>query len=242
MNDIPSHIAIIMDGNGRWAQRRGEMRVSGHKKGIDAARNVVKHCRSLGVKYLTLYTFSKENWNRPVMEVNLLMKLLEDYLMAECELLMREDVRFKAIGDIDDLPEGVRKVVRLVEAKTVNNTSMTLQLALSYGSRDEIAKACRAIAMDVEKGLLKASDVDGRELEKRLYTAGAPDPDLLIRTSGEMRLSNFMLWQSAYTELYVTEVLWPDFGEEELMKAIRVFQGRDRRFGLTQAQLAAQAK
>lgn len=236
-NNLPRHIAIIMDGNGRWAKRNSLQRIAGHKKGADAVRSVVRSCRELGVEYLTLYAFSVENWLRPKEEVKALTRLLEDYLRSELEELKTNGIRLNAIGDIEALSEEVRRVLRNTMAQTAHNRQMTLSLALSYGSRDEILNAVRALLKDCAAG-----ELDGREITKEvfsryLYTAGLPDPDLLIRTSGEYRLSNFLMWQMAYTELYFTEVLWPDFSKEHLIEAIADYQRRERRFGLTSEQV-----
>ena len=241
VSNIPAHVAIIMDGNGRWAERRGLSRVSGHKKGVEAAREIVKAAREIGVKYLTLYTFSKENWNRPAAEVNILMTFLEKYILEEADMMMENNIRFKAIGCIDDLPSSVRKVITKIEEKTSGNTAMTLLLALSYGSRDELIAAARKLATDVKSGVINPDSIDERAIEARLYTSGIPDPDLLIRTSGEMRVSNFLLWQIAYSEFYVTDVLWPDFTRDEFLRALDAYRQRERRFGLTHEQLTGRA-
>lgn len=237
MNDIPRdnlprHIAVIMDGNGRWARKRLLNRINGHRKGVEAARETVRHCREMGILYLTLYTFSKENWNRPAREVQMLMKFLETHLKGEEKSLVENNIRFRAIGCVEDLPAGVRKVISGLEEKTSRNTGMGLQLALSYSGREEITRAARNIANEVYEGRLLPSEVTDETIQSNLYTAGIPDPDLLIRTSGEMRISNFLLWQLAYTEIYISEVLWPDFTREHLEAAIRDYQKRDRRFGL----------
>lgn len=234
---IPGHIAIIMDGNGRWAEGRGLSRIKGHRRGIKTARDIVNYASELGLRYLTLYTFSKENWSRPEYEVNTLMLFLEKYLMEEAGNLLERRIRFKAIGELTDLPKSVRKVIEKVESQTKGCEGMVLQLALSYGGRDEIVSAVRSIAQEVKDGRLDVEDISEEAVKSRLYTAGVPDPDLLIRTSGERRISNFLLWQMAYTELYVTDVLWPDFSRDDFLKAIRDYQGRERRFGLTGKQL-----
>ncbi len=231
--NMPRHIAIIMDGNGRWAKKRLLGRINGHKKGVDAARTVVKSCRELGVEFLTLYTFSVENWNRPPAEVKMLMGFLERHLKGEAHMMLDNGIRFKAIGNLEDLPVSVRDVIADLEDKTKHNTDMVLQMALSYGSRAELTEACRRIAKKVELGEITSKEITEDMLGDSLYTAGIPDPDLLIRTSGEMRLSNFMLWQMAYTELFICDVLWPDFNKEDLISAINDFQSRERRFGLT---------
>jgi|SRR3990172_8374593 len=229
---LPRHIAIIMDGNGRWAGSRLLARINGHRKGIEVARDIVTYSRELGVEYLTLYTFSKENWNRPAEEVGLLMKLLERHLKSEEKTLLENDIRFRAIGKTRDLPENVREAAASLEAKTKGCASMTLQLALSYSGREEITEAARRMARRVAEGALRPDEITEEMFSNFLYTAGAPDPDLLVRTSGEKRISNFLLWQLAYTEIYITDVLWPDFTRGHLDEAIRDYQGRERRFGL----------
>jgi undecaprenyl diphosphate synthase len=231
--NMPRHIAIIMDGNGRWAEKRCLGRINGHRKGVEAARMVVKSCRELGIEYLTLYTFSSENWNRPPAEVKMLMGFLERHLKGETPMMMENGIRFKAIGNIEDLPLSVRNVIADLEEKTSGNDDMVLQMALSYGSRAELTEACRRLARRVESGEITPDDITEDMLGDCLYTAGVPDPDLLIRTSGEMRISNFLLWQIAYTELCISDVLWPDFKKEHLIGAISDFQSRERRFGLT---------
>jgi len=235
---LPGHIAIIMDGNGRWAESRRLGRIRGHRRGVEAAREVVRVCSELGIGALTLYTFSRENWSRPKKEVDMLMGFLESHLKSEASMMMEKGIRFRGVGNIGELPDSVVKVVRELEAQTASNTGMLLQLALSYSAREEITEACKAIARRVRAGELDPAEIDEQTLEAELYTSGTPDPDLLIRTSGEIRLSNFLLWQVAYTELYVTDVLWPDFNREHLLEAIRSYQGRERRFGLTTEQVA----
>ncbi|MEK6531838.1 MAG: isoprenyl transferase [Deltaproteobacteria bacterium] len=232
---LPRHIAIIMDGNGRWAGQRFLNRINGHRKGIDAAREVVKCCTELGIECLTLYTFSKENWRRPAFEVQMLMKFLEAHLRAETKTLVENNIRFKAIGNVSDLPQNVRSTVAELESITRNNTAMVLQLALSYSGREEILRSAQELARRVKDGFLRPEDITEDVFKACLYTSEVPDPDLLIRTSGEKRISNFLLWQIAYTEIYITEVLWPDFTREDLKKAIMDFQGRDRRYGLVKA-------
>ncbi|MBI5598131.1 MAG: isoprenyl transferase [Deltaproteobacteria bacterium] len=234
---LPRHIAIIMDGNGRWAMKKRLTRIKGHRKGVEAARDVVTFSRELGIEYLTLYTFSRDNWNRPAYEVRMLMAFLERHLRSEAPSMIENNIRFRAVGNMRELPPGVRGAVEEVEEKTRTNSGMNLQLAISYSARAEIADACRAIAEKVRQGVLRVDDIDEDTVGGSLYTAGIPDPDLLIRTSGERRLSNFLLWQVAYTELYITDVLWPDFTREDLLMAIRDFQTRERRFGLTREQL-----
>ena len=234
---LPEHIAIIMDGNGRWARQRRLLRMEGHRKGIEAAKDIVTFSRELGIRYLTLYTFSKENWNRPRSEVGMLMKFLKMHLKSETPMMVKNNIRFRLVGSPADLPESVADVIREVEEKTGKNDGMCLSLAISYSARAEITDACRNIARMVKDGKLSPGDITEKDIQDSLYTAGIPDPDLLIRTSGERRLSNFLLWQIAYTELYITDVLWPDFTREDLLLAIRDFQGRERRFGLTKEQL-----
>ncbi len=235
----PRHIAIIMDGNGRWARKRLLNRINGHKKGIEVVRDIVTCCREMGVAYLTLYTFSRENWQRPAEEVSFLMKLLERHLKKDEDLFLENRIRFRAIGNIDDLPGGVVRAIRELEAKTASFSDMHLQLALSYSGREEIVQAARRLALMVEKGTLRASEITEENFEKGLYTVGIPDPDLLIRTSGECRVSNFLLWQLAYTELHITDVLWPDFTREHLAEAIADYHRRERRFGLVKGKVGA---
>lgn len=234
---IPAHIAIIMDGNGRWAKQHSLGRVAGHKKGVEAVRNTVTACREIGVKYLTLYAFSAENWNRPSREVSALMRLLEKFLRLEIKTLQKNNIRLAAIGNLDSLPEGVLNTLNEVIGLTSGNSEMTLILALSYGGRDEILNAVKRIAGDSAAGKLDAASLTKKNISDYLYTEGIPDPDLLIRTSGEYRISNFLLWQTAYTEFYFTDVLWPDFQKEDLLRAIADYQKRERRFGLTSDQL-----
>ncbi len=229
---VPKHLAVIMDGNGRWAKKRILNRVDGHRKGIEAARQIIESSMKLGIKYLTLYTFSKENWNRPKIEVNFLMGLFEKHIKSESSLFIENNIRFKVIGDVRDLPESVREAVKELEDKTISNDGMTLQLALSYSGRDEILEAVKSISNKVKNGEVRVEDIDEELFENNLYTKGVPDPDLLIRTSGESRISNFLLWQLAYTEIHITDVLWPDFTKEDLMVAIRDYGSRERRFGL----------
>ncbi len=241
MDNIPRHIAVIMDGNGRWARKRLLNRINGHRKGVEAARETVRHCREMGIQYLTLYTFSKENWNRPAREVQMLMKFLETHLKGEKKSLMENNIRFRAIGCIEDLPAGVRDVITDLEESTKGNAGMGLQLALSYSGREEITRAARNIAVQVSEGRLMPSEVTDETVQSNLYTAGIPDPDLLIRTSGEMRISNFLLWQLAYTEIFISDVLWPDFTREHLEAAVREYQKRERRFGLVKGKEAGAA-
>lgn len=235
---IPVHLAIIMDGNGRWAQKRLLNRVIGHEKGMTAVRRTVQLCSKLGISYLTLYAFSNENWNRPSREVSALMKLLERYLLKELPQMMENSIRLNAIGRLDLLPAAAQKTLQKCIKKTENNKGMVLNLALSYGGRAEIIDAVKQMAHDIEEGKVKAEDITEDRLASYLYTAGMPDPDFLIRTSGELRVSNFLLWQIAYSEIYVTETLWPDFAEEDLITALLDYQKRERRFGLTGSQIA----
>lgn len=235
---LPHHIAIIMDGNGRWARQRRLPRIAGHREGVRSVDKVVTACRELGVSALTLYAFSVENWNRPRAEIQALWIILREYLQKELARMMRENIRFNTIGRTEDLPVSTQRVLLETKAKTARNDGMTLTLALSYGSRQEILRAVRAICEAVERGEMTPEEVPQR-FEGFLDTAGLPDPDLLIRTSRELRISNFLLWQLAYTELYFTDVLWPDFREAELYRAILDYQNRERRFGLTREQLVS---
>jgi undecaprenyl diphosphate synthase len=234
---IPRHIAIIMDGNGRWARRRGLPRIMGHRQGVKAVRSIVTACREFGVQVLTLYAFSQENWRRPSDEVNALMDLLYGYLKSELETMLGNQIALRSIGEIGLLPERVRECLEETVEKTSGNTGMVLNLALSYGSRAEIAKAARRMAERCLAGTLTPEEIDEDQLAAHLDTAGLPDPDLLIRTSGEWRLSNFLLFQAAYCEIFVTSTLWPDFDRDELLIALRDYQKRERRFGLTSEQL-----
>ncbi|MFT7515250.1 MAG: undecaprenyl diphosphate synthase [Candidatus Omnitrophota bacterium] len=228
---IPQHVAIIMDGNGRWAKARGLMRIKGHEEGANSVRAAVRACRDHGVKYLTLYAFSVENWVRPEAEVRGLMVLLRKYLTENEYELHENEVRFRAIGRLADLPKNIQKEIRRVEASTLNHTKGMLTLALSYGGRAEITDAVRAIAEQVKDGSLEPSAIEESTIAGHLYAPDIPDPDLMIRTSGEMRISNFLLWQLSYSELYVTEKFWPEFREAEFVEALEVYQQRQRRFG-----------
>lgn len=228
---LPRHVAIVMDGNGRWATRRGLVRLEGHRRGKDSVRAVVEAARELNIPYLTLFAFSNENWQRPNGEVRFLMGLLRRYLMTEHKRLMKRDIRLVAVGDRSRLPAPVRRALDESIELTAGNRSMTVVLALSYGGRQEIVQAVRRIAREVAAGKLSPDEIEEHTLEERLDTAGLPDPDLLIRTSGELRLSNFCLYQLAYTELYFTETLWPDFREREFLSALAAYQARERRFG-----------
>jgi undecaprenyl diphosphate synthase len=221
------HVAIIMDGNGRWARMRGLPRIEGHRNGVKKVNEIIDAAIEAGLEAVTFYTFSMENWSRPAAEVNALMRLLSTYIKSEMNRLHGQNVVFRAIGKLDKLPAGVQKLLADFERLTRNNTGLIVTTALSYGGREEIVNAVKKIT---EKGI-SPEDIDDRVVEANLYTIGIPDPDLIIRTSGEMRLSNFLLWQSAYAEFYFTDLLWPDFGRNEFMSAIREFQGRDRRFG-----------
>lgn len=234
---LPTHLAIIMDGNGRWAKMRGEHRIVGHQNGVEAVRSTVEASAELGISYLTLYAFSTENWNRPQSEVLGLMSLLVEAMENETPTLMKNNVRLKAIGDIDSLPSEVRAKLQGTISKTSKNTGLCLVLALSYSSRWEIVDATKRIASQVKAGELSLDDIDVELFSNRLSTKGIPDPELLIRTSGENRISNFLLWQIAYSELYFTELFWPDFDKEELYKALLNYQNRERRFGKTSEQL-----
>lgn len=228
---LPQHIAIIMDGNGRWAKEKGRPRIFGHRAGIESVRDIVRACSQIGIKYLTLYTFSRENWRRPKSEVRALMKMLRDLLLKEVEELDENNVKVTAIGRIDDLPDSVQSVLSKACERTRSNTGLVLVLALSYGGRDEIVDAASKVAREVLEGSLEPGDIDEKIFARFLYAPGVPDPDLLIRTSGELRISNFLLWQIAYSEIWVTDVLWPDFKREELYRALADFQNRERRFG-----------
>lgn len=234
-NNIPRHIAIIMDGNGRWAAERGKERSYGHQAGVETVRRITAECTKLGVEYLTLYTFSTENWNRPSQEVAALMGLVLSSL--EDEIFMKNNVRFRVIGDMARLPKEVQAKLEETMEHTANNSAMTMVVALSYSSRWEITDTMRRLAEEVKDGLLRPEDITEESISQRLATAFMPDPDLLIRTGGELRISNYLLWQIAYTELYFCDTYWPDFNEEDLHKAIASYQRRQRRFGKTEAQV-----
>tara|TARA_B100000795_G_scaffold94043_1_gene68852 strand:- start:2012 stop:2758 length:747 start_codon:yes stop_codon:yes gene_type:complete len=234
---IPQHIAVVMDGNGRWAKKNGYLRAIGHKSGVKAVREVVQACDDLGVKYLTLYTFSTENWNRPKLEVNTLMELMVDSLTKELSGFMKNNVRILTIGDTDDLPNRCKKKFADAVSKTKTNTGLNLIFALSYSSRKEILTAVKSITNSVLNNEIKTEDINSELMDKHLYTAAIPDPDLLIRTSGEQRISNFLLWQLAYSELHFTSVLWPDFKKDDLFAAVIDYQQRERRFGKTSEQI-----
>jgi len=228
---IPTHIAIIMDGNGRWAKEQGLQRILGHESGAETVREITRECSRLGVGRLTLYAFSAENWKRPLREIDFLMKLLEQYLVQERKEIMENNIRFTSIGRLDELPEGVRKVLQETTELSSKNTGMVLCLALAYGGRVEIVDAVRRLAQEIKEGKRQPQDIDEQAIARYLYDPGAPDPDLLIRTGGDLRVSNFLLWQISYTELWVTPVKWPEFKKEHLHEAIREFSKRDRRFG-----------
>ena len=234
---VPKHIAIIMDGNGRWAKQHGENRIYGHYEGVNSVRRVVKAAGEIGVKYITLYAFSTENWNRPIEEVNALMELLVSTISAETSELHKKNVRLQAIGNIDSLPPSCIDELNESIDITANNTGLTLVLALSYSSKWEIINAMKQIATEVKNNTLNISEIDEEHIQKYLCTKNIPDPEFMIRTSGEHRISNFLLWQLAYAEFYFTETLWPDFTEEDLYHAILNYQLRERRFGKTSEQL-----
>ncbi|WP_297248974.1 isoprenyl transferase [Prevotella sp.] len=238
MNRIPEHIAVIMDGNGRWATERGKERSYGHQAGVETVRRITSECTRLGVKYLTLYTFSTENWNRPADEVAALMGLVLTAL--EDELFMKNDVRFQVIGDIDRLPAVVQDKLQETIDHTANNKAMTMTIALSYSSRWEITRAVKNISTLVAEGKLKTEDITEELISRNMTTNFMPDPDLLIRTGGELRISNYLLWQIAYSELYFCDTYWPDFAEEDLHKAIASYQNRQRRFGKTEEQVESE--
>jgi len=229
---LPVHVAIIMDGNGRWAQRRGLPRTAGHRAGVSAVKKIVRIAADIGLKYLTLFTFSTENWKRPKSEVTALMKLLGETTKRELSELLENNVKLIATGDIERLPQERREILVDAIKRTTGNTGLVLNLALNYSGRNEIILAVKRIGNDVVSGKLKPELINETTFASYLQTSGLPEPDLLIRTSGEMRISNFLLWQTAYTELYVTDVLWPDFAEEHFLKALRDFQTRERRFGM----------
>jgi len=237
INKLPSHVAIIMDGNGRWARQRGLDRVFGHQQGVTALREVIETAAELGIRYLTLYAFSTENWGRPDEEVSALMGIMVQSLNKETDTLIKNNIRLMTIGDVDRLADDVRKRLFETIKLTSVSTGLNLVVALSYSSRWEITEAARKISSDVKNGILKADSINEEDFEKYLTTYGIPDPELMIRTSGELRISNFLLWQLAYTELYFTDKLWPDFGKEDFYNAIIDFQKRERRFGKTSEQV-----
>jgi undecaprenyl diphosphate synthase len=233
---MPHHIAIIMDGNGRWAQRHHLSRIEGHKKGLEATKAVVDACEEFKIKIITLYAFSKENWHRPQREVSALMGLLQEYLRKRQKELER-NIRINIIGDLEDLPAPIRKSLEETMKKTRHKDGLIINLALSYGGRSEIVAGIRKVIKEIEAGRITKDDITPETVSRYLFTGDMPDPDLLIRTSGELRISNFLLWQIAYTELYFTPTLWPDFGKEELIQACIAYQNRERRFGLTASQI-----
>jgi undecaprenyl diphosphate synthase len=236
-NQLPQHIAIIMDGNGRWAKKKGAMRIFGHKNAVQAVRDATEGCAELGIKYLTLYAFSTENWNRPKEEVDGLMELLVNTLKQEIGTLTENQVKLKTIGDTSHLPKDCQKNLQWAIDQTKNHQGLTLILALSYSGRWEIMQAVKKLADEVKSGKIQPSEINEKTFENFLETSGIPDPELLIRTSGELRISNFLLWQIAYTELFITPTLWPDFRKETLYEAITAYQKRERRFGKTSEQL-----
>ncbi len=237
LNNLPKHIAVIMDGNGRWAKKKGAMRIFGHKNAIQAVKEVTESCAELGIKYLTLYAFSTENWSRPKDEVDGLMELLVSTIKLEIKTLMDNQIRLVIIGDTSYLPKDCQNNLNWAINETKNNSGLALVLALSYSGRWEIIEAVKSLTIDVENGKLKTSEINERVFKNYLQTSSIPDPELLIRTSGEMRVSNFLLWQIAYTEFFITSILWPDFRKEHLYEAICSYQQRERRFGKTSEQL-----
>ena len=230
-SNVPRHVAIIMDGNGRWAKERGLPRLEGHRAGAESVRECVEACKQIGIEYLTLYAFSSENWNRPPAEVSALMTLLERFLDQKANEMMKQDVRLTAIGHLDRLPEKTRDKLNKAIERTANNKSLTLVLALSYGSREEITEAARSLVKDAVEGRLAPGDVTAELFASRLYTHDIPDPDLMIRTSGEMRVSNFLLWQISYSELVIFKKFWPDFAQSDFFEAVDEYSRRHRRFG-----------
>ncbi len=240
--EIPKHIAIIMDGNGRWAKKRNLPRVAGHKEGVESVRYMVEACAYLGVDVLTLYTFSTENWKRPKDEVSTLMRLIVKSLQNETDELNKNNIRLTTIGDLNSLPDIVKKELHQAIEKTKNNTRLTLNLALSYSGRWELLEAVKTIIREFDKGRIKIEDINEKLISNHLTTKDFPDPDLMIRSGGEYRISNFLLWQLAYAELYVSEVLWPDFRTRELFEAVKDFQSRERRFGLVSEQVSQKFK
>lgn len=239
LGDVPKHIAIIMDGNGRWAKMNSLPRAAGHKEGINSVKEIVRVCGEIDVSFLTLYTFSSENWNRPETEVSAIMKLLFSTIRKEIDNLDKNNVRLTTIGNLNDLPKETRKNIKNGISQTQDNTGLNLILALSYGSRQELIRAIRRIGNRIESSQIKSDDITDDVLESELYSAGVPDPDLVIRTGGEYRLSNFLLWQAAYSELLITEKHWPEFRENELLNGIIDYQNRQRRFGQTDEQVKA---
>ncbi len=242
LDKLPKHVAIIMDGNGRWAKKRGRPRFFGHQEGTKRAKEIVEAAREIGIKVLTLYTFSLENWQRPKEEVEFLMQLLEKYLKQETSNIIKQDIQFRVSGDLSLLPASTYNIIQEAIQKTTHCQQMILNLALSYGGRQEIIQAVKGIVKDVLAGKITPEEIDTTLFPRYLWTKGLPDPDLIIRTSGEMRLSNFLIWQAAYAELYVTPTLWPDFGKEDFIKALKDYQRRERRFGKTSEQLKGERK
>ncbi|WP_446050549.1 isoprenyl transferase [Zobellia laminariae] len=236
-NKMPRHVAIIMDGNGRWAKQKGKLRVFGHENGVKTVRETVENCVKIELEYLTLYTFSTENWKRPKIEIDTLMRLLVSSLKKELKTFSENNIRLNAIGDLESLPKKANKELKEVMEKTRENTGMTLTLALSYGAREEIKNAVKQISAKVKNNIISIENIDETIINSHLYTHDLPDVDLLIRTSGEHRISNFLLWQIAYAELYFVEVFWPDFSSQHLAEAIKSYQNRERRFGKTSEQL-----
>jgi len=234
---LPNHLAVIMDGNGRWAEKRSLDRVEGHRRGAESVRNIVRTSREVGISYLTLFAFSSENWSRPRLEIDALMLLLKNYLETELQEMLDNNIRLMAIGDLIRLPKEVQTVLQEIMKKTAQNKGMALTLALSYGGRDDILQAVRRIMSHCGDGNLKSEEITEDLFSRYLWSHNLPDPDLLIRTSGEMRISNFFLWQLAYTEVYFTPTLWPDFTQEEFIQALLSYQNRERRFGLTSEQI-----
>ena len=234
---IPKHLAIIMDGNGRWAEQRHLPRILGHRKGVETVQAIVGDCLDLGVSYLTLFAFSSENWGRPQEEVEALMNLLGTFLKKELSQIHEQGIRLMAVGELERLPKSIGKILKDSIRRTADNQRMVLNLALSYGSRNELTRAVQVLGREVADGRMRADEITEEDIGAALDTRGIPDPDLLIRTSGEMRISNFLLWQVAYSELYFTEALWPDFTRDHLMRALEEYNRRQRRFGLTGAQL-----
>lgn len=242
LNHLPQHVAIIMDGNGRWARQKLRTRIYGHQRGAESVREVVRTCRKLGIPYLTLYAFSKENWNRPEREIRALWGLLERFLKSELPELVDKEIRFRHIGDVEGIPDSVFKQIRAAEEKTASFDKLILSLAINYGGRQEIVRAAKLLLADVLNGRHAISQISPEVLSRYLHTADYPDPDLVIRTGGEIRVSNFLLWQIAYAELYFTETLWPDFREPDFLAALKEFQTRERRYGRTGEQLQTEKR
>lgn len=239
LDRLPRHIAVIMDGNGRWARERNRRRVFGHREGSNSVRDIVSCCRRLGIPYLTLYAFSKENWQRPEAEVKALWRLLKSFLKSQLQEIMEKEIRLCHLGDTEGIPADVARELRAAIAQTARFDKLTLSLAINYGGRQEITRAARLFAADVQQGKSSLEDLSPECFSRYLFTVSLPDPDLIIRTGGEHRVSNFLLWQLAYTEIYVTRVLWPDFREPQFLEALRDYQKRERRFGRTSEQIEA---